>query len=370
MVGARCAGSPLAMLLARMGHHVLVVDRAQFPSETLSTHFIQPPGMARLRRWGLEDRIAESGAPAMTQGVFAFGETEMLAPEGMFPTTFAPRRGVLDAMLVDAAREAGAEIREGIYVEDLVREDGRVTGIVARDSDGQNVTELAKIVIGADGRNSTIAKLAEAPFIDFTDSLCCGYYGYWRGEFSGRAEFRLHDDRCLITFPTNGSQVVIAIWSLDRFKEIRKSPAENVINAYSDVPHMAEALKQAELTEKVAGTADIPNFVRKAWGPGWALVGDALYHKDPTPADGMNDALRSSEVLATSIDNWLSGSQSMDEALDDYARECYESASKSLPSTIRLSRIENPMEDRASAFLELGTWRGEEFTAISEGALP
>src|SRR5512134_1549982 len=131
VVGARCAGSPAAMLLARKGRDVLVVDRATFPSDTISTHLIHPPGVAALKRWGLLDRLVATGCPAIDTYVFDFGPITISGAPGTedAPVAYAPRRTVLDKLLVDAASEAGAEVREGFTVESVVVEDGRVTGV-------------------------------------------------------------------------------------------------------------------------------------------------------------------------------------------------------------------------------------------------
>ncbi|MBE0610887.1 MAG: FAD-dependent monooxygenase, partial [Dehalococcoidia bacterium] len=125
VVGARCAGSPTAMLLARNGHRVLVVDRATFPSDTLSTHFMTPDGVERLREWGLLDRVLATGCPQL-HGTQRSLQGMALPADPNDPLTIAPRRTVLDKILVDAAREAGAEVREGTSVDSLIVEDGVV----------------------------------------------------------------------------------------------------------------------------------------------------------------------------------------------------------------------------------------------------
>ena len=159
VVGARCAGSPTAMLLARKGYKVLVVDKATFPSDTISTHLIHPPGVAALKRWGLLDEVVALGAPPIDTYAFDFGPLTVTGSPGTddSPVAYGPRRTVLDKVLVDAAAEAGAEIREGFTVDEITREDGRVTGIRGHDKSGATVTERARVVVGADGRNSMVA---------------------------------------------------------------------------------------------------------------------------------------------------------------------------------------------------------------------
>jgi 2-polyprenyl-6-methoxyphenol hydroxylase-like FAD-dependent oxidoreductase len=160
VVGARCAGSPTAMLLARKGYKVLVVDRATFPSDTVSTHIVHPPGVAALRRWGLLDRLVATGCPPIDTYAFDFGPFTLAGAPGTdeAPVAYGPRRTVLDKLLVDAASEAGAEVRERFTVEEVVVEDGQVTGVRGHGRGGRTVTERARVVVGADGRHSLVAR--------------------------------------------------------------------------------------------------------------------------------------------------------------------------------------------------------------------
>jgi 2-polyprenyl-6-methoxyphenol hydroxylase-like FAD-dependent oxidoreductase len=180
VVGARCAGSPTAMLLARKGYRVLVVDRARFPSDTISTHLLHPPGVAALKRWGLLDRLTATGCPSIHTYAFDFGPFTISGTPGTgdAPVAYGPRRTVLDKLLVDGASEVGAEVREGFTVEDVVIEDGRVTGIRGHSRDGQTVTEHARVVIGADGRHSLVARAVKPEQYNEKPQLLCGYYTY------------------------------------------------------------------------------------------------------------------------------------------------------------------------------------------------
>ncbi|TMB94017.1 MAG: hypothetical protein E6J42_12145, partial [Chloroflexi bacterium] len=183
VVGARCAGSPTAMLLARSGYKVLLVDRDSFPSDIMSTHFIHLPGKARLQRWGLLDKVIATGAPPIERGTLHFNGMSFQPPppplpEGISPETICPRRIELDKILVDAAVEAGAEMRENFPVRDLLWEQERVIGVRGGPRDSE-VEESARIVIGADGLHSTIARLVKPPEYDCLPSLTFGYYAYW-----------------------------------------------------------------------------------------------------------------------------------------------------------------------------------------------
>ncbi|MDN5852307.1 MAG: FAD-dependent monooxygenase, partial [Actinomycetia bacterium] len=184
VVGARCAGSPVAMLLARMGQRVLLVDRDTFPSDTISTHLLHAPGVAALARWGLLDRLVDTGCPPITNYSYDFGPfTVSGSPR---PTcdgvgvAYGPRRTVLDKILLDAASEAGAEVRTNCSVQDLIIEDGRVVGIRAHDSAGAAETfeERSDLVIGADGRNSVVARAVGAQQSGVRPALAVSYYAY------------------------------------------------------------------------------------------------------------------------------------------------------------------------------------------------
>ncbi|HCO04009.1 MAG TPA: oxidoreductase, partial [Actinobacteria bacterium] len=160
VVGARCAGSPAAMLLARKGYRVLVVDRATFPSDTISTHVVQPQGVAALKGWGLLDRLTVTGCPPIDTYAFDFGPFTISGAPGTddSPVAYSPRRTVLDKLLVDAASDAGAEVREAFTVEEVVVEDGCVVGVRGHAKGGQSVMEQARVVVGADGLHSLVAQ--------------------------------------------------------------------------------------------------------------------------------------------------------------------------------------------------------------------
>ncbi|MGH8985585.1 MAG: NAD(P)/FAD-dependent oxidoreductase, partial [Acidimicrobiia bacterium] len=181
VVGARCAGSPTAMLLAQKGYNVLVVDRATFPSDTLSTHIVHPPGAAALWRWGLLDRLTATGCPPIHTYTFDFGPFTLSGAPGTddAPVAYCPRRTVLDKLLVDAASEAGAEVREGFTVDEVVVEQGRVVGVRGHGQDGRVVVEHAKVVVGADGRYSRVAQAVDPEQYNEKPQLLCGYYSYW-----------------------------------------------------------------------------------------------------------------------------------------------------------------------------------------------
>ncbi len=321
IVGARCAGSPTAMLLARSGYKVLVVDKATFPSDTVSTHLIHPPGVAALRRWGLLDRLLATGCPPIDTYAFDFGPFTISGAPGTadFPVAYSPRRTVLDKLLVDAASEAGAEVREGFAVEDILVEDGRVTGLRGHDKGGTTVTERARAVIGADGRHSLVAKAARPEQYNAKPPLQASYYTYWSGlPMNGRFEVYIRPDRAFAAWPTNDDlTLIIGGWPFAEFEANKKDFEANFLETIDLVPHFADRLRAATREARFVGAA-VPNYFRQPYGPGWALVGDAGYNKDFITAQGIQDAFRDAELCATALDESFSGARPFDVAMRDY----------------------------------------------------
>ena len=320
VVGARCAGAPTAMLLARKGYKVLVVDRATFPSDTISTHVIHPPGIAALERWGVLDRVLASGCPALHTYAFDFGAFTIAGAPGLDGRpAYAPRRIVLDKILVDAASEAGAEVREGFIVEDVVIEDGVVIGIKGHVKDGPTVTETARVVIGADGRNSVIAKAVAPEQYNEKEPLLSSYYAYWSGlPMNGRFETYIRERRGFAALPTNdGLTLVIAGWPFAEFEANKDDLEGNYRKTFELCPPFAERIRGARLESKLFGAA-VPNFFRKPYGPGWALVGDAGYTKDPITAQGMLDAFLDAEGITGAVDDFLANRSPFTAALGAY----------------------------------------------------
>jgi len=355
IVGARCAGSPLAMLLARAGHNVLVVDRATFPSDTMSTHFIQSPGMLRLARWDLSDALFATGSPPVTKAFFDIGGAEMevdIPVQEPVTALTSPRRTVLDKMLLDAATNAGAEVAEGVSVDSLIFEDERVVGIRGHDSKG-GFEAKGRIVIGADGRHSLVAREVDAPFVEFTEALTSGYYSYYANTGITRTQVFFRDDIASIMFPTHDDLTVVAmIWRRESFKELRRDIEGNVNKALAGLGGQGEVVLAGERAERFIGAADLANYLRKTSGPGWALVGDACYHKDPIPADGISDAFRGAEMLAEALDAIFTGSETEGEALAGYDGRYREVADAHLDPAVRSARFDLSPKERGDAFFE------------------
>ena len=344
VVGARCAGSPTAMLLARKGYRVLLVDKASFPSDTMSTHYIHQPGISRLNRWGLLERLRATNAPPIPKITIHMGEMAISPPptEGMVAEAWCPRRTVLDAILVDAAVEAGAELRENFSVRELVRDGETVTG-VRTGANGSMVTEEARIVIGADGLHSMVARSVQAPEYNTIPSLTFGYYAYWSGVPHDGAEIHMMEDAGVLIFPTNDDSVVIAAGSgIDGFHEFRKDVEGNYLRIVEKVPGLSERMRQGKRESKILGTADQPNYFRKPYGPGWALVGDAGYHRDFITGLGITDAWRDADLLSDALDEGFSGRKPLEEALAGYEQTRNDIATPLYEFTTQMAGLNGP----------------------------
>ena len=322
VVGARCAGSSVSMLLARKGYRVLLVDRAGFPSDTISTHIVWQSGMASLHRWGLLEPLARTGCPLIPAVRFDLGPFALIgsAPpiDGVYQC-FAPRRTVLDKLLVDAAAEAGVEVREHFSVQEIVMDGNRVTGIKGRTPQGAVVTEHARIVIGADGVHSTVAASVRAPEYNTKPGVTCWYYTYFSGVPIDGIEFYGREKRAIGAIPTHDGLVCcVTIWPRSEFQNYRSDVEGNYNATVNLAENLAGRVRAGKRVERFYGMSDVPNFYRKPYGPGWALVGDSGYHKDPICGRGISDAFWSAELLADAIDDGFSGRRPLDEALAQY----------------------------------------------------
>jgi len=320
VVGARCAGSPLAMLLAKSGHSVLVLDRAKFPSDTLSTHYITPDGVIRLKDWGLFDRVVATGCEP-TNGIARTIQGMRMPADPNDPPGIAPRRTALDYVLVQAAREAGAEIREGAIVEGVITEDGKVVGVRGR-SGKTAFEERAKVVVGADGRQSTFAGLVGAESYNQAGNTTAGYYAYYKNFEHNGPELYLGNGLAMFVFPTNDGETCLGVeFPAARFQEFRADLEKGMLEAFDTQPGFGERYRKAERSGKIMGTGPHESYYRKPYGPGWALVGDAGYYRDPLLGQGINDAFRDADELAVALHAVLSGKQEWEPAMVAYQQQ-------------------------------------------------
>jgi 2-polyprenyl-6-methoxyphenol hydroxylase-like FAD-dependent oxidoreductase len=277
IVGARCAGAPLAMLLARQGAKVLLVDRARFPRDIPHGHFIHRHGPQRLRDWGLLDKVA-ARTPAISNMIFDLGDFPLLArnlvEEGV-AWGYGPRRTTLDKILVDAAVNSGAVLREAFTVDDYVFDDGRMVGIRGRGPDGREVVERGTLTVGAHGRNFKLARTLQAPVCNQLPPILCYYFSYWSGVDAEDFELYVRNERRVVIFAFKTENDLSAIFvgrPMEELPQVRRNIEGSFTRALETVPHFAERVRAGRREERLYGASDLPNFYRKAlWsrmGPG------------------------------------------------------------------------------------------------------
>jgi 2-polyprenyl-6-methoxyphenol hydroxylase-like FAD-dependent oxidoreductase len=344
VVGARSAGAATAMLLARQGHDVALVDRATFPSDTLSTHALSRGGVVQLARWGLLDQVVASGAPPIRSVTFRIGEgpelTRAVRERAGVDHLLAPRRHVLDTILVHAAERAGASLMTGVSVTDTITDgSGRVVGVTTRTAEGHSREIRGRFVVGADGVRSRIARSVGAPMIDRRTSDSTAHYAYVAGLDDRGFEFHVAERTWAGIFPTHSGEA--AVWiCVPAADGTLEGPDRST--AFADllagrVPSLAERIRTGDLVTNVRSAVRFPNHVRAATGPGWALVGDAGYHRDPITGHGMTDAFRDAELLARRIGDALLGTPE-DAALAAYEDERYRALAPIFDVTWRLAQ--------------------------------
>jgi 2-polyprenyl-6-methoxyphenol hydroxylase-like FAD-dependent oxidoreductase len=304
IVGARVAGAATAMMLARFGLRVLLVDRARYGADTMSTHAFMRGGVLQLARWGLLDKVIAAGTPPVRRTVFRYADDVVpveIRPAYGVDALYAPRRTVLDPILVDAAIAAGAQVRFGVAVADVTRDrHGGIDGVTGRTRDGHPFHAAARIVVGADGIRSTIAERVGAAYERIGRSVASVTYGHWTGLATDGYEWNFRPRAASGVIPTNdGGACVYASSSPLRISR-GGLPALRRIVAES-APDLAARLAAADPPDSLRTFTGRHGHLRRSWGRGWALVGDAGYFKDPISAHGQTDALRDAELLARAI---------------------------------------------------------------------
>jgi flavin-dependent dehydrogenase len=330
VVGGRVAGSATAMLLARLGHDVVVVDQASFPSDTVSTHSIARSGVVQLRRWGLLNEVLDSGAPAIRQVTFnaaGASTTRQIKDKAGVDLLVAPRRYVLDTILATAAEHAGAEVRPGVTVTGVQRDRrDRVVGVDGHDRAGAPIQIGARHVIGADGLGSRVAGLVDATINEAGQAGGAAQYAYYEGIPWSGIEFFVAERSFAGVFPTHDSQACIWVCTPSADAKAVRRRTGSRVEAFGQLlersaPPLAERLRHARRTSPVQGMLRQPNQLRQAFGPGWALVGDAGYYRDAITAYGISDAFRDAELLAVALDQALRADAEETTALAAYQQQ-------------------------------------------------
>ena len=355
VVGARCAGAATAMLLARKGHRVLLVDRAAFPSDiAMSTHLVWQAGAERLSRWGLLDAVMASNCPPLTDVILDLGAFALRGPPvpaGAVTSAFAPRRIVLDKILVDAAVAAGVEFRDDFSMTELIREGDHVVGIKGDSAHSKGVEELARWVVGADGSTSRVARQVGAAESNQQAELQGTYFSYFSDVSLEAIEFVPRPGRMVYAWRTNDDRVLVGIsWVLSDFRDVRHDVEKNF---YAELETLAPSLN-----ERVrAGRRDEPwqrgaaaGFFRQSFGPGWALVGDAGLTMDPITAAGITNAFRDADLLTESLDAGLSGREVMEEALARFQQQRDQASLPVYGLTCQMAALAEPPPEMFKVF--------------------
>jgi 2-polyprenyl-6-methoxyphenol hydroxylase-like FAD-dependent oxidoreductase len=321
VVGARAGGAATAFLLARHGLSVTLIDRSEYGSDTLSTHALMRGGVLQLHRWGLLDAVIAAGTPPVRRTTFSYANETVpitIKPAYGVDALYAPRRTVLDPILVDAAIRSGVDVRFGLTVTDVTRSaDGAVDGVVTHTADAGTQLIGARMVIGADGVRSTIAERVGAAYDRLGSGAAACTYGYWSDLDTDGYEWNFRPDAASGVIPTNDGQA--CVFASATPTRIGRGGLEvlRAVVAHSS-PALAERLARATSPKGTRTFAGRPGHIRRSWGNGWALVGDAGYYKDPLTAHGLTDALRDAELLARAVAEVINGGAAPNEALAAY----------------------------------------------------
>jgi flavin-dependent dehydrogenase len=350
VVGGRVAGSTTAALLGMRGVRVLLVERVAFPRSTISTHFFRGAGLvAVLERLGILERVLALGPPRLTRE-FSYGfadDPEEGAPQdpGAAGFCLSVRRAPLDALLLEVARaQATVDVAQPASVSEVLHQDGRIVGLKVRES-GREREVRAKIVIGADGRHSLVARSVGALDVRHEAASRTLYYRYvrgWTGPDGGAPdapEFSLRGDELAYIFPSDGGTTCVAI-SLPKaeFPVVRADPNGELERRLAVHGRLVDRLRRSEVLGRTEGGPPEASWIRQAAGPGWALVGDAGIHQDPWTGLGMDMAGTHATFAANAIGDWLAGGTGEAEALASYRQQRDEHASPAFEETTKRAR--------------------------------
>jgi menaquinone-9 beta-reductase len=367
IAGARCAGAATALLLARQGARVLVLDKSRYGTDTLSTHALMRGAVLQLHRWGLLPGVIGAGTPPVRSTTFHLPDavsTVPIKPKYGVGALYAPRRTVLDAILADAAASAGADVRFGASVTGLRRDRaGRVTGITGR-AGPDRLEASADLVVGADGRRSAVARWAGARAAHVAPASSVVIYRYVRHDAPDGYHWYYAAGSAAGVIPTNdGLACVFAATSAERLRRELADGADAAWRRILDraAPGLAERLGHREAAGPARVFPGLTGYLRDAAGPGWALVGDAGYFKDPITAHGITDALRDAEILARVVGSAGPG------AVGRYQAERDELSLRLFRVTGRIASFAWTADEIGDHLLELSDAMAEEMAAMTGG---
>ncbi|HET9587868.1 MAG TPA: NAD(P)/FAD-dependent oxidoreductase [Anaerolineales bacterium] len=351
VVGARVAGSALAALLGGQGHRVLLLEKARFPSDTLSTHFFRAPALRVFERLGVLEEVQSAAPPLTTVWNYMDGHVvsePVHAPEEHLRYFLCERRITLDWILFRrVGREPNVDVRQSAHVRDLIRRDGRVAGVRWRESDGTKEA-TARAVVGADGLYSTLAKALEPAYETRFPVHRCMYYTYFHGieplAEESFAEHHFVGDTLTYVFPTDGNLTLVAVSApISEFPAFKKDPLDRLRTHLDSLPLLAPRLDKAEVAAEVKGAGNIPCYQRVPYGAGWLLVGDAHQVMDPWSGMGIDHAATHASLLADALHRWLCGDASWDEAMAGYHTQARKWSEKTYRRTSTYAADLRPM---------------------------
>jgi flavin-dependent dehydrogenase len=351
IVGGRVAGAITATLLGDAGHQVAVFEAATFPSDTISTHFFRGAGLVGvLRQLGVLGAVLARGAPRLTRQYFYVGpkgtpSVDRPQDPGDVGYSLSVRRITLDSILLDLARQTpGVEVHEATVVRGLLRDDeGRVIGVDI-ESEGRRIPIRARLVVGADGRGSFVAREVQAPELRREVATRAMYFRYLRDYAGPRgrrngAEFSFLGDELVYAFPSDGAMTCLAISiNLESFSAFRRAPEAMFVERVRAHPGVAVRFDAARPDGRLLGSGPKDAVIRRPIGRGWALVGDAGLHQDPWTGLGMDNAALQATYLAEAVDGWLRGRTSEARALETYHRRRDEQATPGFEFTATAGR--------------------------------
>ncbi|SIT49236.1 Flavoprotein monooxygenase [Paraburkholderia ribeironis] len=336
VVGASVSGSPTAMLFAREGFKILLIDKKIFPRDTLSTHFIWPRGLSYLHRWGIAESILQrtphfTRMEVVVEGIRLYGSVPLADVQTRFKTLHGnadgatdvycgPRRLLLDHALIKAAATAGADVRQGVTFTRPIVENDEVRGIHAVTQQGTPFEARARLVIGADGRFSGFAKAVGAPMLEYRSSSTFAHFGYFSGIRKDELTIRNRGRLGTAIFPTSDGTHMVLVYGPNSWWSAFRGDAEaNFFKTYEFCdPETAEKVRGGRREEPFKAYGTMPVFQRQNVGRGWALIGDAGSCNDQVTAMGITHAFRDAELISHTLGQGLDGKLSLDQSLEVY----------------------------------------------------
>jgi len=364
IVGARVAGSVLASMLGEAGHRILVLDRAKFPSDSLSTHFFRWPALQAFQRIGVFDEVQQS-APHMVNVLTDIdGQVfeEPVMGQDDLDYFLCLRRITLDWILVQRMQQVSAvEFIQGARMQDLLWNGEQVVGVTWQDESG-NHSAKAKVVVGADGFYSQVAKLVEPDtdtFVPIQRAMYFTYYKTLEPLDLPTAEHYFRGNHLAYVFPTDEQLTLVAITiPIFEFDSFRRNSQENFYSTLRGISSLRSRLEYAEQTEPIKGAGNIPCYQRVPYGPGWTLVGDAAQIMDPWSGQGIDHASTHAVMLAGTLDPWLKKQTPWEEAMQNYHQERNEWSQKSFERTSKFAKDLRPMTRAALMRRNLSATKG------------